>query len=213
MHKDDSSSDVAYSMALQLDLHETNTLQQELDILDDSEKEEWMCRKKLQANRFFRKELYDQAFDSFHEAFAAASLVRNLPEAAVMLCNLATCKLAMNQAYRAYKIASSAIQMDKTCARAYERRAAASIKLLQFDQAIRDIETAFSLNPDDGVKQKLNEYINYLKKASGPNSLDEDSDEDESVPLLDYITWILHVPGSLYRKLKSNCTRSSKILV
>jgi len=194
------------------------SVQEEFEILDDSEKEEWMCRKKLQANRLFRKELYDKAFDSFHEAILAASLMNNNLEIVVLLCNLATCKLAMNQPYSAYKLASSAIELDNKFARAYERRAAASIKLLQFDSAIEDIETASDLGPDEAVKQKLAEYVQYLQKASASSSYDEtrdieSSDEEDIVPLLDYISWVFYIPSNLYRKLRSSCTRRSRVEV
>lgn len=208
-----------FNLAFTSDMQDPKlSLQEEFEILDDSEKEEWMCRKKLQANRLFRKELYDKAFDSFHEAILAASLMNSNAEIVVLLCNLATCKLAMNQPYSAYKLASSAIELNSKFARAYERRAAASIKLLQFDSAIEDIETASNLDPDEGVKQKLTEYVQYLKKVSASSSYDDtrdiqNSDEEDTVPLLDYISWVFNMPSSFYRKLRSSCTRRSRVEV
>ena len=218
MNAPNSSLDL-FNLAFASDMQDPKlSLQQEFEILDDSEKEEWMCRKKLQANRLFRKELYDKAFDSFHEAILAASCMNSNPEIVVLLCNLATCKLAMNQPYSAYKLASSAIELNSKFARAYERRALASIKLLQFDSAIEDIETASNLDPDEGVKQKLTEYVQYLKKVSATSSYNdtrdlENSDEEDTVPLLYYISWVFNMPSSLYRKLRSSCTRRSRVEV
>lgn len=142
-----------------------------------------------------------------------------------ILCNLATCKLILDEPNAAIALCNKALKYDDKYPRAYERRAAARIQLMHYELAQTDIETAYKLSPDLTISTKLEEHTKkiqsqisthrkvYKKMMKGGQSCESvpDLQNEKWFKWLKKATWLMIIPLSIYRSLKSTCTRNKHV--
>jgi tetratricopeptide (TPR) repeat protein len=198
------------------------TLLDEVKCLDNSEIEEWICRKKLQANRLFREKMYSQAMECYLEGLTVSKKINDLDSILTILCNLASCKLILEEPNAAVALCNKALKYDDKYPRAYERRAAARIQLMQYELAKSDIETANKLAPELSIQTKLEEYTKKISAAlakhskvykkmmkGGQNKIENqvNFEKEEWFKWLKKATWFMTIPLNIYKTIKSTCNR------
>lgn len=182
------------------------------------EQAEWIYIAQLRGDRLFKAGLFEKATVVYIEAATAAKIVQNEELAHSALCSLVSCHLAQCNPQQALRVASLVIADNPRHLTALERRAKAYSAMQQFDSAKADLTEALSIDIDEkgknlyiGQLEELRQIERNDKRALGLMSSDEESDDEDLIPIVSSVAKIFSLPVKLYRAFESLCRREDML--
>eukprot|EP00359_Climacostomum_virens_P010434 CAMPEP_0204906024 /NCGR_PEP_ID=MMETSP1397-20131031/5757_1 /ASSEMBLY_ACC=CAM_ASM_000891 /TAXON_ID=49980 /ORGANISM="Climacostomum Climacostomum virens, Strain Stock W-24" /LENGTH=200 /DNA_ID=CAMNT_0052074989 /DNA_START=119 /DNA_END=721 /DNA_ORIENTATION=- len=193
-------------------------MQTRMNLMTPDEQEEWIYIARLRGNRLFKANMFEQAAEVYLEAVTAAKIVCDEDQVHTLLCNLSACLLAQGKPQHALKIANQVLIENPKHIRALERRSKAYSALQQYDNAKADLINASSLSQDESSKNQFRAQLEELRIIEKKDKqtyermfADQDSDEEDWIPVVSSVVKLFTLPVKLYRAVESLCRRSEEL--